>query len=651
MERKERIASLKLFKSLISEENNTNKNVLNDCIKDRILIQSSVTEEEKKDIIETYGLESNALNNTFHKSFSTVKNTDIDTLIAQQLIHYFTTYGLESLGIENKDLIYVPAEKLEIPEITNDIPITIIHIIDKEKLSEKLMTLLTSGIALSKDTIENIMILSEYIPQEKIQEIKNREIKIRLYDKYNTVPCNNVEFIRYLIYKTTGETLVIRNKELIQKIKYSDKLIAFNLFCEYLRVSNENKLAEIFLRYKDLILAYKVDNPTNDWQRNLNKIINKISKLSKKYHKPLNINLIDKITQDNIIYPQLKNTLIKELDNATIFREVSILNILNYRANNYSNSVYKIRNGKIYVKDSKDETKSNIYLDRANFIKEHLINRIKENIENKTFYFPNNMEYIVPNSEKQFIGNIPYDSSIVIPENKNIVVAIHWNNLKDERVDLDFKALSQNKTIGWDYNYLGEGITFSGDITNAENGATEAFLLEKDFLENMLFTINNFTQNDEDVPFEFVIATTKDNEIDENYTINPNNIIAKLSCKIEKNKGMITIGILKKEKNNNKFCFNNFSFGNIRSCHNNEITNKIREYYEDYSKIQLKLKDLIIECNGKISDKPQTEELKECGKDDEGNILYKKITVPVDYDFSLENIHKDTIIKLFTENK
>ena len=165
--------------------------------------------------LKMFGKKPEEWNSTFHKSFNTVLETPIEVLIAQQVIHYFTTYGLESLDLYNESLVYIPNEKLEIPELEEDIPLVVIKEVTESELTEKLMKLLTSGIALSKQTIQDIMLLSDFIDKEKVDDINNREVKTAMYEKYNLVPSYNMEFFRYLIFKTTGDTLLIKNKEMI----------------------------------------------------------------------------------------------------------------------------------------------------------------------------------------------------------------------------------------------------------------------------------------------------------------------------------------------------------------------------------------------------------------------------------------------------
>ena len=198
-----------------------------------------------------YGKKPEEWNATFHKSFSTVKNTPIEVLVAQQIMHYITTYGFENLGIYSQDLVYIPYEALEIPELEEDIPMVVIHNINAEQLNERLLNLLTSGIALSKQTVQDVMELSDYIDVDRFDEIVNKEVKIALYDKYGVVPKNNVDFLRYLVFKTTGSTLLIQSRDLIKSIKNSDIEKPYEYLSTY--VSRNNG-------YKKLVKIAKIDN-------------------------------------------------------------------------------------------------------------------------------------------------------------------------------------------------------------------------------------------------------------------------------------------------------------------------------------------------------------------------------------------------------
>ena len=94
------------------------------------------------------------------------------------------------------------------------------------------------------------MVLSDYIDKERFDEISNKEIKTTLYDKYNIMPKNPDEFLRYLLFKTTGDTLKIQNKEMINKIKMGDKEKALIMLKAYIDKTPNGyaKLSSIFLR-------------------------------------------------------------------------------------------------------------------------------------------------------------------------------------------------------------------------------------------------------------------------------------------------------------------------------------------------------------------------------------------------------------------
>ena len=367
-------ACLRLFKGYLVDDNlDTNdycKNVSEfkeDMLKyglifachDSADIPATVVEQA----IDMYGIKAEEWNQTFHKSFATVRDIDIETLVVQQIVHYITTYGFEALGIYDKDTVYIPKEELDIPELKKDIKLIVISWFNLTELQIKLMTLLSSGIALSKETIEDIMTLSDYIPRDRFDEIKNKEIRIALYDKYNIVPKNNVEFLRYMIYKLTGSTLLIKNQQSIKALKQCDKEQIYNLLQSYLTNTPNGyiKLAEIFLRYKDLFLALK--RPLSDMydiedkQINMyiNSAINKISKLSKKYHKPLDNNILDRLSniKDLTIYNLGRSAINSAITETNSFRLIRILNGLKYRLSCNSDDaiVYKIRNGKAYVSE------------------------------------------------------------------------------------------------------------------------------------------------------------------------------------------------------------------------------------------------------------------------------------------------------------
>lgn len=662
---------LRLFKGYLGEKTDT---VNEKALKYGLLIPNNADEEVVDLAIEMYGKDGEKWNQTFHKDFEIVKNASIEDLIAQQMIHYITTYGFESLGMYDSDLVYIPREKLEIPELDlENIEFITIKPLTSDELTEKLMTLVTSGIALSEWTVEDVKVLSDFIDKNRFDEVSNREIKTYLYDKYNIMPKNPDDFLRYMLFKLTGNTLKIQSADMIYQVRRSDKNKALKMLESYLTDDNSyKKLSSIFLRNKQLFLALKVkkeDVEYSDIKVRMNRIINKLRKMSVYNHKPLPKNILDNLTNKDISVNY--DDLVKELDKITVFREMRILNGVRYRLFGNDNIVYRIRNGKSYVSTLPGKTFE--YIDKLTglykFIVNHLTSRLSDKVKGKTIYIPENVIYAVPTSEKQFFGDIPEGSYIEVPRNDNIVYGVHWKNIKDgkpirrfygeeilprgeERVDLDLKQMNKSDVFGWDASYRSSksDILFSGDITNAQlpDGATELFYVGQN-VGNVAFlvTLNMFTNNSQDVPFEFVIANaTHRSENVSRYALDPNNILYKMDAIIKNMERQKTLGLIT-ISDTIRFYFNEFSLGNsVATSRRDDITMGAFDYLNTYGKTQLKLNELLKDSGAIIVNEPtiKTKVIKNVNGDEVSEI----IDTPVDLDLSLESITKDTIIDLFS---
>lgn len=626
-----------------------------------------------------YGIDVEALNQTFHKSFKTVKDTSIKTLIAQQILHYFSTYGIKTLlGEVKDDMVYIPKEQLDIPEFEGKIILTRIKGLYKEEIHEKLMVLLKSGIALSAQTVSDILTLTDYLNiKEDILEIKNREVKIALYDKENIVPEDPTEFLRFLIYKITGNYMLIQDKGTIETIKYEATCdIIYEYLSKYICLDDKvdpthefkfKQLAEIFLRYKKLFIAMKMSQNIGEHYKDLRNLINRLSREARKNHPAIYKNVLDNLTNiKNIDYYNANRSYIFEnLDKVNLFRIIRILNILKYSCfNDNKERIYKIRNGKvwispedrIYSKNSQYECNNYIFND---IYKEYFIPRLSKIVKDKIIFIPKNIRYTAPQSEKQFIGNLPFGSSITIDKNDNMIFGIHWENLEDikesissRQVDLDLKLINKEETYGWNNNYksIDNEILFSGDVTNAPkpDGATEVFYIGKNQKDkDFIIDINKFTGNNNEVPFELIIAKAQDEQIYKNYMINPNNIIIKLNCSFPNNTNMITLGNLSVKSDYLQIFFTTADKGKDRVSDFNNLVDIQNNYYAKYNKYQLNLQDILYDAGAKIINEDIEKILKSVTSSDLEN---KEAEIRKDIDLSLETLTKESIINLFIES-
>ena len=473
---------------------------------------------------------------------------------------------------------------LNLPEITADIPLVVIKAMTEKEILASIISLDSSGIALSKETLSDIMeIIKDFsFKNTFVKNIKNRELKGLLFDFYNIVPDEPVEYLRYLISKLTGESLIIKNGYLISKIKEADQKVLDKLI-----TYAPNNLASIFFRYKPLFLAMKSVSKNKTF-------FNQLRKKADTLHMPIYADELSSVTS-NIKSGELKFKNLKlALSNATIFRKIRLAYALNNRLDNGDSIVYKIRNGKGWVTDFEWSNKFDHQVEKSlKMVLDSIASDIEDNVYGKTFYIPSNIHYAIPATEKQFTGNFPTNSYVSVPE--DLIVGIHWFNT-DNRVDLDLSLIDGSGKYGWNGSYRSatRDLLFSGDITDAPrpNGAMELFYISKNIDEPKILFANYFNQyeSDDEVDCKLIVAKEKPSKNfqkdygyrsvrgrEENYMVNVNNIIASANMNISKKQNVL--GLIISLGNENRVYFSNTSLGNSIASSAGDQTNKIRDFY------------------------------------------------------------------------
>ena len=580
--------TLQLFNAVIAKESKE-KAFISDF---GILIEPNALWAKNKilDYYKKEKLSSEALNKTFHKSWAKIKNSTRFELFLDQIQHYFSTYGSNF-----QDEMYLPYELSEIPE--NKLTFKIIRAYSKEELVEKALELLQSGIALKEETIDDLISVLEVDLKYQFtgnENIKNKEAIIKIADKFGIYPKNSVEFLGYIIFKATDSTLLIKNKEVIEAIKTSkyNPTKAFEAF-------GLEKLAEIFNRFKPLFLAFKDKNPA---------IINKISKLSKTLHQPLVSNPLNDVTTS-----LLTENDTHWLDNATPFALFKALSACYSRINGQNTFVYRIRNGKSWIKKnkSKNEIWSNYY-----FILEYL--KLRFDLSGKKIFVPNDVEFALPTSEKMFVGNIPTGTRFY---GKKMAVGVYWENAWGAN-DLDLSGLNIGGKIGWNanYNQNNGNLMYSGDITDAPNGATEYLYANKGLTFPTLVNCNVYGGSSE-AGYKIIIG--KGDDIDYNFMMNPNNLMMETKCNAVQRQNVL--GMLLPEGDKQCFVLLNFGGGHAHVSGNSEISDLATQaLYQQWSN-PLGFNELVVDLGATLVDKKEN----------------------ADYDFSLNKLEKDSFTKLF----
>lgn len=568
-------------------------------------------------ILKKETLNGNDLNKTFHKSWAKVKNSSKYELYVEQINHYMSTYGSHF-----QEAIYIPEEVLNVPNVK--LVYKVIKGYSVDEMQQKCLSMLQSGIALKEETIDNlIMVLVDELDYTFTgkENIRNKEAIIKLAEYYNIYPENPVEFFRYIIYRATDTTLLIKNNALIESIKAS----SYNPTQAFKQFGLE-KLAEIFYRFKPLFLAFKNKAP---------KTINKISKLSKTHHKPLVSNPLNDVTN-----AFLTDKDVYWLDNATPFALFKALSACYTRKQGQDAFLYRIRNGKSWVKsDGVSATSRNnmlfnllkknkagkhkkVILENTVFKENYqfLINYLKQrfDLSGKRLFFPEDITYALPTSEKMYVGNIPTGTCFY---GKKLAVGIYWENAWGAN-DLDLSGLNIAGKVGWNatYNQQEGNLMYSGDITSAPKGAVE-YLYANKGLNVPTLVQNNVYSGTSDCSYKIVIG--KGDKVSRDYMMNPNNLFADIKC--ESVQQQTILGMLIPKKNKQCFVLLNFGAGHARVSGNSEISNvATKALYQQWNE-PLSFDTLVRTLGAEITD-------------------YKD---EADFDFSIENLEKDSFLKLF----
>ena len=621
-------ATIRLFKALEVDSNKKpvkpTKEFLQLTLKYGVIFTPNVLNDYSLntlvDIARDVGISFNEMNSSFHKSWEKVKNSPLEQLFMEQIIHYFTTYGLENLNAYSKDTIFIPAEKLD--TVKNQVEFIVIKGMTKTQLKERLLVLLESGVALEQQTVDDCVELCEELKINTLERINNKEVRVALGIKLGLVPSDPIEFLRLLIYKSTKKTLLIKSPVTIKAIKEVKDEDCIKLMKMYDKKYGLEQLSQIFYRFKPLFLAFK-------YTKQANTMINQIRKLAVINHKPMKEDYLNNITSSKNTVNTKK--LKEELEKANIFRKARLAYALKFRMKEDNTSImYRIRNGKSY--STSFETKNVAYLQPTyNTVVESIINDLTKQVKGKKIYIPSYITYSLPSSEKMFTGEIPSGSYITI--DKNIVFGVHWNDIKDTRIDLDLSMSSVEGKIGWDRSYRSEnsGILFSGDMTAAPlpNGATELFYVQKQGKITNLVNLNYFNYDDgTEVPYQIVIGKETIHNLHSNYMINPNNILCMVNSKI--NQKQKILGLLISTTQENRFYFCETYMGNTITTYNEkEYVKQSREYLFNYYQNTINLNELLIKAGAKLVDN-----VDKC-----------------DIDLSPSALSKDTIINLMTSQK
>lgn len=473
------------------------------------LPMSSVPGFIAREAIERYGYSNMDFNNTLINSFAAVDNMTKEEFYMIQILHYLTTYGT------NFTTPFIVGKRTFTPEETKALKITIIRAESASRSLERINELFTTTVAPKNQNIHYYRTLA---PLTTIapEAVKSRELMVMMCAEHDIRPSDPEMLFRYLVYRATNETLIIKNQQLITKIKS-----AMHNNSEYVRLINSltedemKALASIFYRYKPLFLAFKTPGTAS--------VINRIRRLAVKYHKPQSTHTIKNFVNLNT---KERETIITRATNRELIKLYNALLVPS------STRAFQIRNGKIWVREAEGKVSLSHLFDKINIAGEiyfELRKRLRD-YEGMTIYIPRGISYAVPYSEKQFSGVIPWGTTINATDEENaFTIGVHWVNDPDEfGCDLDLHAHTSTKHFGWNSDYISvdSEIIYSGDMTNAPapKGAAESFYINN-VNEPVILTLNAYNAK-KNKQFQFFMTRGEDDEMRERATFDASKLIS-----------------------------------------------------------------------------------------------------------------------------
>lgn len=568
-------------------------------------------------------------NATFYKDWSDVTDKSRVELFVDQILHYFVSYGMGGDWIPNEGSV-PPAYKIY----------KVIDVIEEKVLYKRCYDVLCTNVALKQNTVKALCeFIAEYVKATSIKfnidNIQNKEANAILCKMFDIAPSDKFDLLRYIVYKTIGKSTLIKDNGTIMCIRCSQHPFDFTTLGEKQLV----ELSSIFYRYKDIFLAFK----HNDWVgmshiknsiKNIvngnKKVINKLRRMAEKNHKPFYSGFWEIILDGNRNFTEYYIRERVEKDNVSNFKLVQLIQAINDRilvAGGVGKHLYIIRNGKTWLKETNIgvvDSKIFYWEDIRKILERILIERLSKKA--CVVKFPKDLKLACPTSEKNFVGDIPFGSYYDMKDNS--FFGMYWRNEWGARdLDLSFIDNDSNK-IGWNANYNSGDIVYSGDRTNADDGASEVILVRKNCRDGII-NINAYNSDDL-YRYKFFFGTGNVNTKNwgpgnkPGYMVNPNHIKVQTDC--EGDRGQQMVGLV---TNNRAYVMNFGVAGGMVSRSNPDIFEAMKRKTHTF----VDLRDILLKA----------------GFEDYDNInLQDPYNENVEIELDLSNLNRDTLISLFS---
>lgn len=594
---------------------NDKQYVFNEALKRGFLVPPEIINE---DLVRFLDSETVDYNSTFYKNWDMMRSRTRFEQLIDQLLHYASTYGT---NFEGNPFILNDEDRSDVPDYK---VYKVIEYVGVGVVVKRCIDLLTSGIAMSNDLVtacvDYIVDHAKALPQDfEVEDIQNREAMIQICDRLGIHPKSGLGMVRWMVYKATGNALLIKDERTIRTIKMKASTISFGTFEE----KDLIELSKVFFRFKPIFLAFRSYEPNKHY-------INKIRRLANTYHQPMEEGFWQTVLGEE----KSIGDIMKRVDDLDNFKIIALLQIINERfelVREGGIQAYFVRNGSAWTKKSEEVSYNMDYLDDVyGVLYDTLIKRLS--MKAGIAKFPTSIDLACPVSEKKFAGNLPYGSAYKMSDHNYF--GIYWREA-DGTKDFDLSFLDKNGwKIGWNagWNLDGGDVLFSGDMTTARPEATELLYFRGSTGVEGTLWCNRF-HGDEGSKYRYFMGRQEINDFGVNYMVDPNTVEFEEWSTSENAQEMMGVVY------DNKIYPCKFGFG--RSIVSNGVTANDR-----FSIMKRKLNS-VLDLRQVLLDAG----FEEWNKDMKWIDPDTQVAIPVTPDYDFTNLDKDTLIKLFSNEE
>lgn len=397
------------------------------------------------------------LHNTLF-TFDQALNLDLQTKLQAQIGEYILSYGLGGAFVRTRK-----KQSVETCVLTG---------VNAAELGEVLGEEIARPVALKSSDIKPLAkLVAQYVSPINIDAIKNNELRVSLLGELldrGASPENLTgdDLMRFVVMRYTDSTLLIKSRAVISTIRESvEERVPPQFYFDH-----ADLFARCFNRFKPIFMALRKSKPSK-------KAINKISHLSKKLHVPMVMPRSRTFIADYLRgYYKARSP-----QNFSVYDWLRILNALKVRMSQTEHEIFLIRNGKVWYQKRRHHTDIEELCTVQQYVLDQLAVELSH-LKQENVKLPQHIRLGLPISQKQSMGALPFGSVISTQSFSDAIsVGIYWENeWGASDLDLSIIDISGQRT-GWGdaASYNQADVKFSGDITNAPEGAMEYMTVKR----------------------------------------------------------------------------------------------------------------------------------------------------------------------------